>query len=173
MKILKIGDLYQENRTEYIEGTQFNNYGSFCSLELFYSIPELSEIEAVQHGNFKIGVLEINNILVAVYNLDYDTSQFYWGDNTYSYHNINSEDLNYYNFKEPPISIDVALVNAMDGRLAAIRRHLLNKTVSEKIYTITNKQRANYFSPQEYYERVTNIYQQYSTNDLVKLATFY
>lgn len=165
------GKLYNPKQNYQEEGSNIDYIGDRLYLKLFYSNPSSLELQAILKGtDFKIGGLFINNIFLFVYNLR--PLFFEWGDVSCSLHNLNKQELNNFDYNEPPHLIEIVYGCSTNGIYLGGNKIPLSKNLKNFIYKNYKFHINNYLPEIVYFNEIKKIYNTYTTFDLLNLAIF-
>jgi hypothetical protein len=165
MKKYEVGQLFQPNITRYKEETRFDFIQDGAVLMLFYNRPDPQEIEDVRSGRFEIGFCEKNGIMFML---------FRFGSGPYMDAPYTAHLSKPFTFEDPEpgmgYGLTVYLVDATTGILYAIRYVGLSRDFSNRFRRAVERQKKTSFNRTEYDLKLSNIYRNYSTKDLLKYA---
>lgn len=161
MRMLKVGELFQEGKKKYQEGCKFDFGSSGGDLLIFFDKPTSKEILDITKGKCQIGLVEKNNIIFLLFK--FGSQQ--WIDCPYN--SFLSKD---FELQETPegmgYAINIYLIDSNSGILKGMRLVSMSTKFSKKF--------AEMISSQRYIENydliLNNIYTNYTTNDLVKYS---
>ena len=161
----EVGKLYKEGVTCYQEGTKFDFIQSGALLELYFKRPTEKEIEDVREGKFELGFYEKDNIIFMLFKF----GNGIYMDAPYSVHL--SQPFEFMEL-EPGLGfgLTILLVDTTTGILKSIRYVGLSTDFSQRFKKSVERQKDCSFNKNEYSLRIQNVYQNYSTTDLVSRA---
>jgi len=161
MKLFEVGKLFEEGKTRYNEGCIFDFDNTGGDLYIFFNSPTQKEIIDIKKGNCKIGIVEKNNIIFMLFKF----GALEWIDCPYS--KYLSKDFAMNSIEEGMgYAINMHLIEANTGILKVLRLVSMTTKFSKKFADlIINQQKID-----NYDFALSNVYANYTTNDLVKFA---
>lgn len=167
MTILEVGKLYHPDRARWPEGGQFNYRGGQYELLLFYGQPTTREQYDIQRGDYSFAVLVEGDIVIFLYRFGGQN----WADCPYSYWMAPEVE------RVPPAEVfpgspllQVALIDAEDGKVQALRAITLHESAARKLHKAIFLQSQNSPLSRADYDRQVNALYQHSTDQLLRRA---
>lgn len=165
MRAFEVGKLFEEGKTRYEEGTRFSFDQSGGVLLLTYDRPTAKEIEEIRKGDLRLGILKKAGIIFLLFKFGSQP----WIDASYTCHLSQPyvfdpvEDNTGYGMM-------VYLVDASTGILKANRLIGLPTKMSKLFTEYVIEQQEKPFNKINYYNAINDIYRNYSTDDMVRMA---
>jgi len=161
----EIGQLFQPGVTRYNEETRFDFLQDGAVLMLFFNHPTPQEIEDIRSGRFEIGFCEKDSIIFMLFRFG---SQPYI-DAPYTVHL--SHEFEFMDLQQDMgYGLNIFLVDAATGILKVIRYVGLSTDFSNRFRKAVERQKHAAFDKESYNAAISQIYRNYSTDDLVKQA---
>jgi hypothetical protein len=165
MQKLKVGQLLQEGKTKYQEGVIFDFQQAGPLLYLFFNSPTETEIESIKKGEFEIGFYQKDEVIFIMAKFQ----GMPWMDAPYSVHL--SQPFEFQEITEGKgFGLTTLLVDANTGILKAIRYSGLSTEFSRKLRIAIENQKNISWDERSYNQKIDMIYDNYSTDDLVRRA---
>lgn len=165
MRKLEVGQLFEEGKTKYNEGTRFDFQQSGPILYLFFSRPSERETEWIRAGKFELGFTEKDEIIFMLFKF----GGMNYVDAPYSVHL--SKEFTFDELQEGMgFGLNVNLIDASTGILKVIRYVGLSTDFSRRFMKAVERQRKIDFDKTKYFAAIQQIYGNYSTDDLVQRA---
>jgi hypothetical protein len=163
MQKFEVGKLFQEGVTKAEEGTKFNFDQSGASLYLFFNMPTDREVEEIRAGRFEIGIYQKDEVIFILFKIAGGS----WMDAPYTVHLSQSFDLEEIQ-EGQGFGLTILLVDSSTGILKVIRQIGLGTDISRRLKEMIEKQKSQPFDQNVYQRKITQIYGNYNTDDLVQ-----
>lgn len=166
MERLEVGKLLKPGVTKYAEATKFDFTDGGAVLYLFYATPSAKEIEAITKGDVRLGFYSRDNVLFMLFKF----GSLNWVDAPYSAHL--SKQLTDIQSPEPGqgYSLTIHLIDADTGIIKGLRLIGLPHKFSLQFKDAVWTQRLKQFDLKQHDETIANVYRNYTTEDLVRMA---
>lgn len=170
MTKLEVGQIYRQGEIIYPcqENVRFHFDNSGGLLQIFYNQPTVKEIESIRTGKLNIGLVEKNGILLTLFKF----GVLNWMDAPFSPHLGPS-----FEFQEvgsgQGFGITIILINAANGVIKGIRYIGAPTKWSKEFKKITLEHKEMHFDKSEYDKTLREIYENYTTDVLVKMGNTY
>ncbi len=161
----EVGKLFVEGVTRYSESARFNFTQDGPVLILFYYNPTKSEIEDIRDGRIEIRFVSRSEMILVLAKFGNQP----WLDASYSVHL--SEPFVFQEMTETQgFGLHIILVNAATGIIIAMRMVGLSHGFSKELRKAIETQKEMPFNQITYSAKLENLYRNYTTKDLVKIA---
>jgi hypothetical protein len=165
----KVGALYNENRTQWEEGSEYNWRSGIHEIRLFFRNPKPIEVQAVKQGEATFGLLISEDVIL----LAFKFGSIPWSDASYTIHRVPEHERTL-----PPLEIGpnerqlmtIFLVDAGTGMLLAIRQVSLSHDFTVALHKAINEQAHRPFDQVIYDRHLHQLYSQYESKALFKLS---
>ena len=165
MQKYEAGKLFKPGKTHYQEGIKFDFNQSGGALYIMYDRPTPKEIEEIRRGKLQLGILEKSDIIFLLFKF----GSLPWMDAPYSCHL--SEPYVFDKVEEGTgYGMTVFLIDASTGILKVIRQIGWPSKMSRLFTDYVIEQQSKPFDNMMYFRTVDSVYNNYSTNDMVRMA---
>ena len=164
MQLLEVGKLFKEGATRYQEGCRVDVDDTGINLFLYYNNPTEEEVKDTKGGNFKFGFYKENNAIFMLFKCGDQE----WIDSPYSAHlskNLTKLELA---DEGKGLALHVYLIDAGTGILKVMRLIGLKTKISQDLIEAIKCQQLMDFKG--YDSNIRNVYNKYSTKDLVSMS---
>lgn len=162
----EVGQLFKEGITRYQEGVRFDFLPEGPVLLIYFNAPSMSEINDIKQGKSRFGLFVKDNIIFFLSKF----GSLAWMDAPYSIHLTKEK----FDIEAPSsgegYALNVFLIDAKTGILKAARLIGLSTKVSLSLLNAINAQRSQFFDLNNYSTKLQSLYNNYSTNDMVKFC---
>jgi hypothetical protein len=171
MALLEVGRPFVPGREKWPEGCEYNYYKSGHDLRLFLKDPSPEEIKSINSGKAEFALYVEGDLIILLYQFEPGLP---WSEAPYSWHIVAEPlrvlpDLEWVPETRAPIRI--LLIDAETGILLAVRIAKFSAEFTQAIHTAINQQAKRPWHGEAAYDRQINrIFQQFSTEDLLKRA---
>lgn len=164
----EVGELLQKGITYYDEGMKFDFTQEGTVLLIFFNKPTKDEIESVRSGDFEVRFYIKDGIIFILSKFQ----KMPWMDAPYSIHL--SKPFEFMEMDDTQgFSLTIYLVDASTGVLKVIRYIGLGNEFSKQLKSAVEEQKIITFDKANYHKKLSNIYEIYATDDLMRMATFF
>lgn len=165
MQKYEAGKLFKPGKTHYQEGIKFDFNQSGGALYIMYDRPTPKEIEEIRRGKLQLGILEKSDIIFLLFKF----GSLNWMDTPYSCHL--SEPYVFDEVEEGTgYGMTVFLIDAATGILKVIRQIGWPSRMSRLFTSYVIEQQNKPFDRAIYDRVLNNIYNNYTTDSLVRMA---
>jgi hypothetical protein len=166
MNIYKVGELFSEGKTKYQEGCIFEITDSGSYLNIFFDKPNESEIKNISKAPTQIKILFKSNILFLF--IKFEGEQ--WIDSPYTVH-LSKDFTRIQDMEDNQgLALHINLIDSSSGILKAMRLIAIDNKRSNLIKTYIEIQKEEKFDEVKHTKDLNNIYNNYSTKELLKFT---
>lgn len=162
---LEVGSLFPVADIPAQDEIQLNFFQDGLECRIFFDDPTSKKIQSIRKGLFQIKLLELNEIIFFLFRFDTEP----WMDAAYTVHLSEP-----FEFEEMPegtgFAFRIFFVDRKTAILKVIRFIGLEHNFSLRLRAAIGRQKAAAFEQQAYLRKVNQIYNIYSTDDLVRMA---
>ncbi len=169
MEILKVGELFNKDKTSYMEGCRFDIDSSGANLFIYLNNPTKDEIESCKKGKAIFKFIKLDSVIFFVAKLGLLQTL----DCPYNVHLSKKLSKIEYPGENMGLKLNVYLINAANGILEAMRIIALGENFSRAFIDTIKEQGNTPFDLSQYRLEVNHNYAKYSTKQLDKMCRFY
>lgn len=162
-----VGQLFEEGKTSYQEGARFDLREEGAFLFFYYKAPTYIEIEDITGGKIELGLYIKEEMIFALFKFGGQN----WFDAPYTVH-LSPK----YEFKKLEdhlgVPMHVFVIDANTGIIKGMRLIALPNKFTGYLYSAVVNQKTLPFDKEKYFQKINQIYGNYSTEDILERAEF-
>lgn len=165
MQKFEVGQLFQEDITQYEETMRFGFSQPGADMCIFFNAPNAKEIESVKSGKLEIAMYTKDDLIFMLFKFQ----GLHWMDAPYSVHiskPFEFEDL----AEGSGFGCTIFLIDAATGILKVMRYISFSTEFSRRFKNAVLKQKELSFNNSLYDAKIQAVYKNYSTSDMVQRA---
>lgn len=167
--LLKVGELFDKNKTRYSEGCKFEINDTGANLYIYFNNPTNDEIESCKKGDITVKFLKMDSVIFFLAKI----GTIPMLDCPYSIHLSRNLTKIEYPEQNKGLSLTIFLINASNGILEVMRVIGLGEDFSNNLIETIKEQGNEGINLSKYDEDLSNIYRKYSTNQLERMCRYY
>lgn len=168
----RVGHLYNEKRTRWEEGSEYNFRGhpnGIHEIRLFFRQPKPVEVQAVKQGEASFGLVVQGDVILLVFRF----GVIPWSDASYSWHRVPENERTL-----PPemanererAQVTTFMIDADTGVILAIRQTSFSHDFSVALHQAIREQAVRPFDQVLFDRQLRTLYSQYDAKGLLSLA---
>jgi hypothetical protein len=168
--IIAVGERFDPDMETFPEGCHFNYDLSGCWLHYLYQNPTQTEIDSIQKGEARFGLYTKGPTIFLLHRF----GKMNWHDAAYSWWLVTPE------FRKVPEEctdlhalLKVVLVDTVTGVVKALRALTFSSQFTSCLHAAIRKQTEMPWSKEQHERTVRDIYERYSTMDLVNMGEIF